>query len=68
MCPFHIGLNMFNEDSLFFHQQENVNEQVMELLHAGLKAQQLLLVRRKDETMWDTSEPLAQKIVISKIN
>lgn len=34
---------MVNQDPLFFHQHENVHEKVMELLHAVLKAQQLLL-------------------------
>lgn len=38
---------MVNKDPLFFHQQENVNEQVMELLHAVLKAQQLLLLGKR---------------------
>lgn len=41
--PFHVGLNVVDEDPLFFHQHENVHEEVMELLHAVLKAQQLLL-------------------------
>lgn len=46
---------MFNEGPLFLHQHENVHEQVPELLHIVLQAQQLLSVE-KDNTGINTAD------------
>lgn len=40
--PLHVGLDVVDEGALLLHQHENVHEEVPELLHVALQAQQLL--------------------------
>lgn len=44
--PLHVGLDVVDEGALLLHQHENVHEEVPELLHVALQAQQLLGSRR----------------------
>lgn len=44
--PLHVGLDVLDEGALLLHQHENVSEEVVELLHVALQAQQLLRDRR----------------------
>lgn len=42
----HVGLDVVDEGALLLHQHQNVHEEVPELLHVALQAQQLLGSRR----------------------
>lgn len=42
LCPLNIGLDVLNGSPLFFHQHEDVQEEVSEFLHVVLQAYQLL--------------------------
>lgn len=40
--PLHVSLDVLDEGALLLHKHENVHEEVPELLHVALQAQQLL--------------------------